>query len=51
MTSATIIDGKAFAAGLRTRIATQVATFREKAGRAPGLAVQRLCPLQGQGHA
>ena len=39
MTSATIIDGKAFAAGLRTRIATQVATFREQAGRAPGLAV------------
>ena len=39
MNSATIIDGKAFAAGLRTRIATQVATFREATGRAPGLAV------------
>lgn len=39
MTSATIIDGKAFAAGLRTRIATQVVTFRDAAGRAPGLAV------------
>lgn len=38
-TSAMIIDGKAFAAALRTRIAIQVATFREKAGRAPGLAV------------
>ncbi|WP_010161483.1 bifunctional methylenetetrahydrofolate dehydrogenase/methenyltetrahydrofolate cyclohydrolase FolD [Sphingomonas sp. PAMC 26617] len=37
--TATIIDGKAFAAGLRTRIAAQVATFTESAGRAPGLAV------------
>jgi methylenetetrahydrofolate dehydrogenase (NADP+)/methenyltetrahydrofolate cyclohydrolase len=37
--TATIIDGKAFAAGLRTRIAAQVATFAEAAGRAPGLAV------------
>ncbi|WP_010214581.1 bifunctional methylenetetrahydrofolate dehydrogenase/methenyltetrahydrofolate cyclohydrolase FolD [Sphingomonas sp. PAMC 26621] len=37
--TATIIDGKAFAAGLRTRIAAQVATFTEAAGRAPGLAV------------
>ncbi len=37
--TATIIDGKAFAAGLRTRIAAQVATFTETAGRAPGLAV------------
>lgn len=37
--TATIIDGKAFAAGLRTRIAEQVATFTEAAGRAPGLAV------------
>ncbi|WP_242138206.1 bifunctional methylenetetrahydrofolate dehydrogenase/methenyltetrahydrofolate cyclohydrolase FolD [Sphingomonas sp. TREG-RG-20F-R18-01] len=37
--TATIIDGKAFAAALRTRIAAQVATFTEAAGRAPGLAV------------
>jgi methylenetetrahydrofolate dehydrogenase (NADP+)/methenyltetrahydrofolate cyclohydrolase len=37
--SADIIDGKAFAAGLRARIAEQVATFREAAGRPPGLAV------------
>jgi len=37
--TATIIDGKAFAAALRTRIAAQVATFAEAAGRAPGLAV------------
>jgi len=37
--TATIIDGKAFAAALRTRIAAQVATFLEAAGRAPGLAV------------
>jgi methylenetetrahydrofolate dehydrogenase (NADP+)/methenyltetrahydrofolate cyclohydrolase len=37
--TATIIDGKAFAAGLRTRVAAQVATFAEAAGRAPGLAV------------
>ena len=37
--SADIIDGKAFAAGLRARIAEQVATFREAAGRSPGLAV------------
>ncbi len=37
--SATIIDGKAFAAKLRARIATGVADFREQAGRAPGLAV------------
>jgi methylenetetrahydrofolate dehydrogenase (NADP+)/methenyltetrahydrofolate cyclohydrolase len=37
--SATIIDGKAFAARLRARIATGVADFREQAGRAPGLAV------------
>ena len=36
---ATTIDGKAFAAGLRTRIAAQVATFTAAAGRAPGLAV------------
>jgi len=37
--SATIIDGKAFAAGLRARIADGVIAFREQAGRAPGLAV------------
>ena len=37
--TASIIDGKAFALGLRERIAAQVATFREAAGRAPGLAV------------
>jgi len=35
---AEIVDGKAFAAGLRARIATHVAPFRERAGRAPGLA-------------
>ncbi|MBB5684121.1 bifunctional methylenetetrahydrofolate dehydrogenase/methenyltetrahydrofolate cyclohydrolase FolD [Sphingobium boeckii] len=34
-----IIDGKAFAAGLRARIADGVAAFVAKAGRAPGLAV------------
>ncbi|MES2043941.1 MAG: bifunctional methylenetetrahydrofolate dehydrogenase/methenyltetrahydrofolate cyclohydrolase FolD [Pseudomonadota bacterium] len=37
--TARIIDGKAFAADLRDRIAGQVATFRDAAGRAPGLAV------------
>jgi len=37
--TASIIDGKAFAQGLRERIATQVAAFRAAAGRAPGLAV------------
>ncbi|WP_293874989.1 MULTISPECIES: bifunctional methylenetetrahydrofolate dehydrogenase/methenyltetrahydrofolate cyclohydrolase FolD [unclassified Sphingomonas] len=37
--TATIIDGKAHALALRTRIATHVATFRAAAGRAPGLAV------------
>ena len=37
--SATIIDGKAFAAGLRARIADGVTAFRAQAGRAPGLAV------------
>lgn len=37
--TASIIDGKTFALGLRERIAAQVATFRETAGRAPGLAV------------
>jgi methylenetetrahydrofolate dehydrogenase (NADP+) / methenyltetrahydrofolate cyclohydrolase len=37
--TATLIDGKAFAAALRGRIATRVAAFAETAGRAPGLAV------------
>jgi methylenetetrahydrofolate dehydrogenase (NADP+)/methenyltetrahydrofolate cyclohydrolase len=37
--TASIIDGKAFALGLRERVAAQVATFRQAAGRAPGLAV------------
>ncbi|PTQ61536.1 methylenetetrahydrofolate dehydrogenase (NADP+)/methenyltetrahydrofolate cyclohydrolase [Sphingomonas sp. PP-CE-3G-477] len=37
--SATIIDGKAFAAGLRARIADGVTAFRAEAGRVPGLAV------------
>ncbi|MDB5677433.1 bifunctional methylenetetrahydrofolate dehydrogenase/methenyltetrahydrofolate cyclohydrolase FolD [Sphingomonas bacterium] len=37
--TASIIDGKGFALALRERIATQVASFRTAAGRAPGLAV------------
>jgi len=37
--TAAIIDGKAFAAGLRARIAEGVARFVAKAGRKPGLAV------------
>ncbi|WP_066825635.1 bifunctional methylenetetrahydrofolate dehydrogenase/methenyltetrahydrofolate cyclohydrolase FolD [Sphingomonas mali] len=37
--TANIIDGKAFALGLRERVAQQVAVFREATGRAPGLAV------------
>jgi len=37
--TAEIIDGKAFAAGLRARVAEFVPGFREKAGRLPGLAV------------
>jgi methylenetetrahydrofolate dehydrogenase (NADP+)/methenyltetrahydrofolate cyclohydrolase len=37
--TARIIDGKAFAADLREKIARQVTTFRAAAGRAPGLAV------------
>jgi methylenetetrahydrofolate dehydrogenase (NADP+)/methenyltetrahydrofolate cyclohydrolase len=37
--TARLIDGKAFAAGLRVRIATRVAAFAETVGRAPGLAV------------
>ncbi|MGF7147224.1 methylenetetrahydrofolate dehydrogenase (NADP+)/methenyltetrahydrofolate cyclohydrolase [Sphingomonas zeicaulis] len=39
MTTASIIDGKAFALGLRERIAELTADFTEEAGRAPGLAV------------
>jgi methylenetetrahydrofolate dehydrogenase (NADP+)/methenyltetrahydrofolate cyclohydrolase len=37
--SADIIDGKAFAAGLRGRVAALVEPFRAATGRAPGLAV------------
>jgi methylenetetrahydrofolate dehydrogenase (NADP+)/methenyltetrahydrofolate cyclohydrolase len=37
--SATIIDGKAFAEGLRARVGAAVPAFREATGRAPGLAV------------
>ncbi|WP_174284957.1 bifunctional methylenetetrahydrofolate dehydrogenase/methenyltetrahydrofolate cyclohydrolase FolD [Sphingomonas bacterium] len=37
--SATIIDGKAYAAALRIRIAAGVADFAEATGRRPGLAV------------
>jgi methylenetetrahydrofolate dehydrogenase (NADP+) / methenyltetrahydrofolate cyclohydrolase len=37
--TAEIIDGKAFAAGLRARVAALVPAFREQTGRAPGLAV------------
>jgi methylenetetrahydrofolate dehydrogenase (NADP+)/methenyltetrahydrofolate cyclohydrolase len=36
---AEIIDGKAFAAGLRERVGRQVATLRERDGITPGLAV------------
>ncbi len=36
---AQIIDGKAFAAGLRERVAAAVPAFAEAAGRKPGLAV------------
>ncbi len=39
MTADRLIDGKAFAAGLRERIGALVPTFRDAAGRAPGLAV------------
>ncbi len=39
MTDATIIDGKAFAAGLRARVAQHVATLTEEHGITPGLAV------------
>jgi methylenetetrahydrofolate dehydrogenase (NADP+) / methenyltetrahydrofolate cyclohydrolase len=37
--TARLIDGKAFAEGLRARIATRVADFAGAAGRKPGLAV------------
>jgi methylenetetrahydrofolate dehydrogenase (NADP+)/methenyltetrahydrofolate cyclohydrolase len=37
--SAALIDGKAFAASLRARIAQRVPAFRTATGRAPGLAV------------
>lgn len=37
--SAALIDGKAFATGLRARIAERVPAFRQATGRAPGLAV------------
>ena len=39
MSSATIIDGKAFAAGLRARIADAVPAFTAATGKVPGLAV------------
>ncbi len=37
--SAAVIDGKAFAAGLRVRVAEYAATFEQSAGRKAGLAV------------
>ncbi|MEN9717473.1 MAG: bifunctional methylenetetrahydrofolate dehydrogenase/methenyltetrahydrofolate cyclohydrolase FolD [Pseudomonadota bacterium] len=37
--TASIIDGKAFAAGLRARVADHAATFEQAAGRKAGLAV------------
>jgi methylenetetrahydrofolate dehydrogenase (NADP+)/methenyltetrahydrofolate cyclohydrolase len=37
--TARLIDGKAFAAGLRERVAARAAEFRSRGGRAPGLAV------------
>jgi len=39
MTTAKVIDGKAFAAGLRTRIGEAAASFAAHTGRRPGLAV------------
>ena len=39
MSPAAVIDGKAFAAGLRARVATAAAAFEAKAGRKAGLAV------------
>ena len=41
--SAALIDGKAFAEGLRARIATQAAAFEAQAGRKAGLAVVLVC--------
>jgi methylenetetrahydrofolate dehydrogenase (NADP+)/methenyltetrahydrofolate cyclohydrolase len=38
-TTASIIDGKAFAEGLRARVAVQAAAFEQAAGRKAGLAV------------
>ncbi|MEM7779466.1 MAG: bifunctional methylenetetrahydrofolate dehydrogenase/methenyltetrahydrofolate cyclohydrolase FolD [Pseudomonadota bacterium] len=37
--TATVIDGKAFAAGLRERVGARASEFAEAAGRKPGLAV------------
>jgi methylenetetrahydrofolate dehydrogenase (NADP+)/methenyltetrahydrofolate cyclohydrolase len=37
--TARLIDGKAFAAGLRERVAERAAQFAERTGRVPGLAV------------
>ena len=37
--TARLIDGKAFAAGLRAKIAAAVPAFAAATGRAPGLAV------------
>jgi methylenetetrahydrofolate dehydrogenase (NADP+) / methenyltetrahydrofolate cyclohydrolase len=39
MTSAALIDGKAFAEGLRARVGESAAVFAHQAGRRPGLAV------------
>lgn len=39
MSASTLIDGKAFAAGLRQRVARSVAKFVEATGHKPGLAV------------
>ena len=39
MTGAALIDGKAFAEGLRSRIGEHAAAFAHQAGRRPGLAV------------
>ena len=39
MTGAAIIDGKAFAEGLRARVAQHAPAFEAKAGRKAGLAV------------
>jgi len=39
MSTATIIDGKSFAADLRTRVAEEITTVKQKHGLTPGLAV------------